>query len=60
MENLAEMYSDAEKIIVVMDNLNTHDFSAFYEEFKESFSNSRTFYYSYRMTYTYNAEKNIC
>jgi transposase len=33
MENLANLYPNAEKITVVMDNLNTHDFSAFYEAF---------------------------
>lgn len=30
MKRLAELYPDAEKIIVVLDNLNTHNFSAFY------------------------------
>lgn len=33
MKRLAELYPDAEKIIVVLDNLNTHNFSAFYETF---------------------------
>ena len=33
MKRLAELYPDAEKIIVVLDNLNTHNASAFYESF---------------------------
>lgn len=33
MKRLTTLYPDAEKIIVVLDNLNTHDFSAFYENF---------------------------
>lgn len=33
MQNLAQNYPDAKKIKVVLDNLNTHDFSAFYEAF---------------------------
>jgi transposase len=33
MQKLAALYPDAEVIIVVLDNLNTHDFSAFYETF---------------------------
>lgn len=33
MKHLAKIYADAEKIFVVLDNLNTHDFSAFYQEF---------------------------
>lgn len=33
MKRLAELYPDAEKIIVVLDNLNTHNFSAFYNTF---------------------------
>jgi len=31
MQNLAGFYPDAKKIIIVMDNLNTHNFSSFYE-----------------------------
>lgn len=31
MKNLAELYPNAEKITVVLDNLNTHNKSAFYE-----------------------------
>ena len=31
MKSLAELYPNAEKIIVILDNLNTHDKSAFYE-----------------------------
>jgi DDE superfamily endonuclease len=33
MKNLAANYEEAEKIIVVLDNLNTHNFSAFYQFF---------------------------
>jgi transposase len=33
MKRLASLYPDAVKIVVVLDNLNTHDFSAFYETF---------------------------
>lgn len=33
MKKLSGLYPGAEKIIVVLDNLNTHDFSAFYETF---------------------------
>ena len=33
MKKLAELYPNAEKIIVVMDNLNTHNYSSFYENF---------------------------
>lgn len=33
MKRLAELYPDAIKIIVVLDNLNTHNASAFYEVF---------------------------
>lgn len=33
MKILAQLYPDAEKIIVVLDNLNTHNESAFYENF---------------------------
>jgi transposase len=33
MKRVSELYPDAEKIIVVLDNLNTHDESAFYEVF---------------------------
>lgn len=32
-EMLNERYSDAQKIILVMDNLNTHDISSLYEVF---------------------------
>ena len=38
MKNLAELYPDAEKIIVILDNLNTHCKSAFYEEFDAAFA----------------------
>jgi transposase len=31
MQALAKLYPDAVKIIVIMDNLNTHNFSAFYQ-----------------------------
>lgn len=33
MRKLATLYPDAEVIIVVLDNLNTHNFSSFYEIF---------------------------
>ena len=33
MKKLAELYPNAEKIIVVLDNLNTHNYSSFYEKF---------------------------
>ena len=33
MKRLAQLYPDAEKIIVILDNLNTHNESAFYENF---------------------------
>lgn len=33
MKHLAKLYPEADKIIVVLDNLNTHHVSAFYEEF---------------------------
>ena len=33
MKKIALLYPDAEKIIVVLDNLNTHNFSSFYETF---------------------------
>ena len=31
MQNLAKRYPNAKKIIVILDNLNTHNFSSFYE-----------------------------
>lgn len=33
MKNLAQLYPEANKITVILDNLNTHDSSAFYEQF---------------------------
>jgi hypothetical protein len=33
MQKLAALYTDAEIITVVLDNLNTHNFSSFYETF---------------------------
>ena len=33
MKHLSKLYPDAKKIIVVLDNLNTHNFSSFYEYF---------------------------
>jgi len=33
MKNLAEIYPDAEEITMILDNLNTHNFSSFYEQF---------------------------
>ena len=42
---IAEMYPEAEKIIVIMDNLNTHNTSSFYEVFsaEEAFRLSQRF-----------------
>jgi len=42
---IAEMYPEAEKIIVIMDNLNTHNTSSFYEVFsaEEAFGLSQRF-----------------
>lgn len=50
MKNLAEHYKEAEKIILVQDNLNTHNPSSFYEVFDapEAFALSQRF----EMTYT--------
>lgn len=33
MKNLAASYPEAQKIVVVLDNLNTHNFGAFYQTF---------------------------
>jgi transposase len=33
MDNLAKTYPDAQKIVVVLDNLNTHSLNSFYEVF---------------------------
>lgn len=38
MKNLAELYPNAEKIIVILDNLNTHCKSAFYEVYDAEFA----------------------
>jgi hypothetical protein len=45
MKNLAAQYPDAEKIILVQDNLNTHNASSFYEVFDapEAFALSQRF-----------------
>ncbi len=50
MKELASRYSDAEKIILVQDNLNTHNPSSFYEVFdaSEAFALSQRF----EMVYT--------
>lgn len=50
MKNLAEQYPQAEKIILVQDNLNTHNPSSFYEVFpaEEAFKLSQRF----EMVYT--------
>lgn len=50
MKSLASRYSDAEKIILVQDNLNTHNPSSFYEVFDapEAFALSQRF----EMVYT--------
>ena len=36
MKNLAKLYPEAEKIILIQDNLNTHNPSSFYETFPAS------------------------
>lgn len=48
-QKIAEMYSEAEKIIVILDNLNTHNESAFYEVFEaeEAYRLSRKFEFVY-------------
>lgn len=45
MKNLAEQYPDAEKIILIQDNLNTHTPASFYETFsaQEAFALSQRF-----------------
>lgn len=50
MKSLAEYYSGAEKIILIQDNLNTHNPSSFYETFpaQEAFELSQRF----EMVYT--------
>jgi len=50
MKSLASNYPDAEKIVLVQDNLNTHNPSSFYETFKapEAFALSQRF----EMVYT--------
>jgi DDE superfamily endonuclease len=49
MKGLAERYSEAEKIRVVQDNLNTHSTSAFYETFSaaEAFALAQRFEFYY-------------
>ena len=44
-QKIAEMYPEAEKIIVILDNLNTHNASSFYEVFEaaEAFRLSQRF-----------------
>jgi uridine phosphorylase len=44
-QKIAEMYPEAEKIIVILDNLNTHSTSSFYEVFEaeEAFRLSQKF-----------------
>lgn len=48
-QRIAENYPEAEKIIVVLDNLNTHNASSFYETFEaeEAFRLSRLFEFVY-------------
>ena len=45
MKNLAEYYPDAEKIVLIQDNLNTHNPSSFYETFnaQDAFELSQRF-----------------
>lgn len=49
MKALADRYPDAEKIIVVQDNLNTHNPSSFYERFsaEEAFELTQKFEFHY-------------
>lgn len=48
-KRVAQIYSEAEKIIVILDNLNTHNESAFYEVFEaeEAYRLSRKFEFVY-------------
>jgi DDE superfamily endonuclease len=50
MKELADKYPEAKKIRVVQDNLNTHNFSAFYETFnaEEAFALAQRFAFHYR------------
>lgn len=49
MEELASQYPEAEKIIVIQDNLNTHNQTSFYKHFdaKEAFGLSSKFEFHY-------------
>lgn len=49
MKELSERYCEAEKIVIVQDNLNTHNPSSFYETFdaQEAFELSRRFEWVY-------------
>src|SRR3972149_8854485 len=49
MKSLASFYPDAEKIVLVQDNLNTHNPSSFYEVFDapEAFALSERFEMAY-------------
>lgn len=49
LRKIAEMYPEAEKIIVILDNLNTHNESAFYEVFEaeEAYRLSQKFEFVY-------------
>ncbi len=48
-KKVAESYAEAEKIIVILDNLNTHNASSFYEVFEaeEAFRLSQKFEFIY-------------
>ena len=48
-QKIAEIYAEAEKIIVILDNLNTHNASSFYEVFdaEEAFRLSQKFEFVY-------------
>jgi len=49
MKSLAASYPDAEKIVLIQDNLNTHDPSSFYETFPaaEAFALAQRFETAY-------------
>ena len=50
MKNLSEIYSHAEKIILVQDNLNTHNPSSFYENFEAQAAHTLTHRFEWHYT----------
>ncbi len=50
MEEIAHKYEMAEKITIVMDNLNTHEIGSFYETFKPE--EAKTLYDRFEFVYT--------